>query len=348
MRPSALGSAEIALWHEMLAMSPSLQRAFFTPTFALACERSMGRTYVLLLYSGSSIRGFLPFQFKSAWHQRLRLAERIGGSMSDAAGLIAWPDLRIDAASLMRLAGLAALFITHLVQDQAQIGLDAEWSEVGYVTDIHGGPQAYFAAMREHNRDFVRDTERRLRRATRKYGELCFVRRDRIPPDMIASLIQQKRLQYQRTNVADPFTRPGHLRLIAALNEAPAPDCRLILNRLEAGNRVLAQHLGPQHHDKLSYWLPVYDPEAREVSPGRLLLWHTIQRATEDGVSMIDRGEGDVPYKRELATGSTRYGHANWIGRTPRLVLARAWQSVEWRMQSWHRQITPTISKHGE
>ncbi len=89
MRPSALGASEIALWHQMQAQTRSLQRAFF----ALACERATGRAYVLILDDGSTIRGFLPFQFQSAWHQRLRLAERIGVDLSDAAGVIALSEL---------------------------------------------------------------------------------------------------------------------------------------------------------------------------------------------------------------------------------------------------------------
>ena len=120
---------------------------------------------------------------------------------------------------------------------------------------------------------------------------------------MIAGLVQLKRRQYQRTHMPDALAAERHVRLLAAMNEAPAPDCHLVMNRLEAGDRVLAQHLGPQHHEVLSYWFPVYDPEASNVSPGRLLLWLTIQRAEEYGIALIDRGEGDMPHKRELARG---------------------------------------------
>jgi CelD/BcsL family acetyltransferase involved in cellulose biosynthesis len=69
-----------------------------------------------------------------------------------------------------------------------------------------------------------------------------------------------------------------------------------------------------------------------------LLLWRTIQCADEYGIALIDRGEGDAPYKRELATGSTRYGRATWSGRVARSLPARAWQSLEWRLQTWSRR----------
>ena len=93
---SELQAREIETWHQMLAQSGSLHRAFFTPAFAMACERAHGRAYVAVLHDASGIRAYLPFQFKSVWHQRIRLAERIGGDLSDAAGLIAWPDFRVE------------------------------------------------------------------------------------------------------------------------------------------------------------------------------------------------------------------------------------------------------------
>lgn len=333
MRPSALGGAETTAWQEMQARSPFLRRAFLTPNFALACERATGRAYVAVLYDSSGIRAFFPFQFRTLWHQRLRLAEHIGGNMSGAAGLIAPADFRITSTELMRLTGLAYLFITDLVDGQQQFGLDIEWSQIGYVTDLHAGSDAYFAALLQRDRFLVRDTERRLRKAQKEYGTVCFSRPDPIPPNMITSLIAEKRLQYQRAQASDPFATATNHRLVDVLNEAPAPDCRLVMSRLEANGRILAQHLGPQHHEVLSHWFPVYAPDARNVSPGRLLLWYMIQQANEAGIRLIDFGEGDALYKRELATGSARYGRVGWTSGGVRSVPARAWQSMEWRLQ---------------
>ena len=338
LRPSALGAAELAAWRQMQLGSASLRRAFLSPTFAQACERANGRTYVAVLHQAGGIRGFFPFQFRTAWHERLRLAERIGGDLCDAAGVIACDALRLSSASLMRLCGLGSLVITHLIEDQMRFGLDAELWNVGHLIEIGRMPNAYFAAMTARNRNFVRDTERRLRRAEKAFGALNLVRLEQIPAPTIAGLIELKRQQYQRTHMPDAFAAERNVRLLAAMNEAPAPDCRLVMNRLEAGGRALAQHLGPQHHDVLSYWFPVYDPEAGDVSPGRLLLWLTIQRADEYGIALIDRGEGDAAHKRELATGSTRYGRATWSGRVARSIPARAWQSLEWRLQTWSRR----------
>jgi hypothetical protein len=92
--------------------------------------------------------------------------------------------------------------------------------------------------------------------------------------------------------------------------------------------------MGLQHHGVLSYWLPVYDRDARNVSPGRLLLWHIIRTAGESGIRLIDYGEGDAPYKRELSTGSLAYGRADWFRGNTRAMIARCWQSLEWRLRN--------------
>jgi CelD/BcsL family acetyltransferase involved in cellulose biosynthesis len=321
-----------------MAGSPSLQRAFFSHGFAEACERAMGYAYVGVLYDNSEIRGFLPFQFRSAWHERFRLAERIGGNLAQGASLVAWPDVTIDSAALLRLCGVSVMHVTQLMSGQERFGLDAEWTQMGYFTDLNDGSDAYFAALLTRDRLLVRDTERRLRKAAQGYGRLSYIKSDRVSAEMIEGLVTEKREQYRRTQVPDPFVDKRNLQLFAALDDARAPDCRLVFNRLEAGNRVLAQHLGLQYHDVLSHWFPVYDPEARSVSPGRLLLWYMIQQAAEDGTKLIDYGAGDALYKRELSTGSLQYGRANWSSRGIRSIIARVWQSMEWRLQGRARR----------
>jgi CelD/BcsL family acetyltransferase involved in cellulose biosynthesis len=344
LRPSSLGTGELVAWRQMQTQWPPLQRAFLTPRFALACEHAHGRAYVAVLHHGGAVRGFLPFQFRSAWHQRLRIAERIGGALCDAAGLVAVPGLRVSGSQLLRAMGLSSLQMSDLITGQEQLGLHADWSQSGYVTDLSGGPDAYFAALLARDRALVRDTERCLRNTRKQHGEPIYHSTDDVAPKMIAGLISSKRAQYARTGVPDPFRRPANGRLLEVLGADPAGDCRLVFARLEAGGRVLAQHLGLRHEGVMSYWFPAYDPETRAVSPGRLLLWHIILHSAKEGVRMIDYGEGDAAYKREFATGSVPYGRATWYGGGVRSGFARIFQGLEWRLRAkFHRwQPRPT------
>jgi CelD/BcsL family acetyltransferase involved in cellulose biosynthesis len=325
----------------MQAQWPPLRRAFLTPRFALACEKANGRAYVAVLHNGGVICGFFPFQFRSAWHHRLRIAERIGGGLCDAAGLVAAPDLRVTGPRLVRAARLASMQVSHLVADQERLGLDADWCQSGYITDLSDGPDAYFEALLKRDRPLVRDTERCLRKIRKDCGEPVYLVPDSIAPGMVAELIASKRAQYHRTNVPDPFARTADRRLLHVLRDMPADECRVVVSRLEVGGHLLAQHLGVRHGEVMSYWFPAYDRAARSVSPGRLLLWNIIQSAGEAGIRLIDYGEGAAAYKREFATGSVRYGRVSWYGGGVGSALARLYEGLEWRLRARSHRWLP-------
>ena len=330
----ALGRPEVAAWADMMARFRPLQRAFLTPTFAAACHHAYGRAYVAVVHSAGKIRAFLPFQFRSKWHYKLRLAERIGGELCDNAGLIAEPGFRVEPGTLLALCGLGGLFITHLGAEQDAFGLAASTRGIGHRIDLSAGAAGYFAMLRTERKGFVQDTERRLRRSARQFGTLRFDVIVRPGAHVIAELIAMKRQQYRRTQVADPFADPRRLRLVEGLAEMASEECEPLLTQLTANGRILAQHLGLRHAGVLSYWFPVYDPAARQISPGRLLLWHTIERADELGITLVDRGEGDSEAKRDFSTGTVEFGQASYFATTVRARLARLYQAAEWR---WER-----------
>lgn len=332
-RPSRLNGVERAAWREFMAQAPHLQRAFFTHAFALACERAHGHVRVAVLRQGHALVGFLPFQFAGAWQRRAGLAEQIGGALCDHAGLIARPGFRIDPLSLPRLCRVGVLSISDLSDGQAEFGLCVPEIRSGHVIDLTEGPAAYLLWLNATNRDFVAKTKRRLRRLTEEYGAVTFTY-DTCPSwPAVRDLLDSKRAQYARTGVGDPFTDPARLGLIRALVEAADPECCPVLTTLAAGERLLARHFGLVHQGHLSYWFPVYDPEASKLSPGRMLLWFTITDADRHGLRLIDRGEGDSQAKRDFSTGVRRFGRAAWHDGGWRSLAARACQSVAWRLR---------------
>lgn len=344
MRPSALGAAERAAWAGMVAATPALHRAFFALGFARACETAHGRACVAILHEGGAIRGFLPFQFASPWHQRLRLAERIGGGFADNAGVIAAPDLVLDPPTLLRACGLGRLFISELAEGQDTFGLAATDWRAGYLIELADGPAAYFEGLAARHREWVQNSRRKLRRVEREIGPLRLVRTERPDPDELTQLIDAKRAQYRRTGVPDPFVAPHRMRLLAALLDGTDPDCQAEMTTLHAGERILAQHLGLTCHGVLSWWFPVYDPDAGKLSPGRLLLWHIIAAAAENGLRLIDCGEGDQEYKRQFGTRPARYGRADWSAGTLRAAAGRLWQAAEWRLARRRVSAAPALS----
>lgn len=82
-----------------------------------------------------------------------------------------------------------------------------------------------------------------------------------------------------------------------------------------------------------------FDPEAKSLSPGTLLVASTIRRAIEEGLSAFDFLRGDEPYKRRW---KPQHVHANvrWLWPKSGLAgaLARSWNRAGWRIESKLRE----------
>ena len=330
--PSELDEDEIAAWLRFMTATPSLQRAFLAPGFARACEAAQGGVRVAVLRDGAGICAFLAFQFRSRWHAALGAAEGIGGGLTDHAGLVARAGFHIAPGLLLRLCGLGSLFLRQVSPAQAAFGLTSDPAGIGHLIDIAAGPAAYFEALALRDRAFVLDTERRARRMAREFGDIRHVAMPDPPAEAVEEVIAAKRIQYGRTGVGDPLSRPEARRLLLQLARQGGADCRLMLCSLHAGRHVLARHLGLMHGRTLSYWFPVYDAAARAVSPGRILLWHTIRDATALGITLIDRGGGDTQAKRDFSTGTVRFGVAHYTTPSLRGRIAHVAQAAAWRI----------------
>lgn len=333
-RPSELTAAECADWADMLKQTPHLRRAFFSHGFALACEQATGLAHAALIRDrNNAVVAILPFQFADVWSRRMGVAQRMGGGVADHCGLIARPGMRIAPARLMDLARIGALLLDHLSDGQAAFGLVASQTRPGHVIELPDGSAAYFASLAAANKGFLQDTERRSRRLEKEFGapQFSFT----VNPDEAAvqSLLESKRAQYARTGASDSLSDPARMNLVRVLVERKYPDCVPVLTQLSAGGRVLARHFGLMHDGYLSYWFPVYDREAQKVSPGRMLVWHTLMAADEHGIRLIDRGEGDSQAKRDFSTGVRQFGVLNLRADGWRGHVARGWQSLSWRLR---------------
>ncbi len=333
-RPSELTADERADWAGMLKQTPHLRRAFFSHGFALACEQATGLAHVALIRDRSNaVAAILPFQFADAWSRRMGVAQRMGGGLADHCGLIARPGVQIAPARLIDLARIGVLFFDHLSDGQAIFGLVASQTRPGHVIELPDGSAAYFAALAAANKSFLQDTERRSRRLEKEFGSPQFSFTANPDEAAVQALLEAKRAQYARTGVDDSFADPGHMNLVRALVAGKYPDCIPVLTLLSAGGRVLARHLGLLHDGHLSYWFPVYDREAQKVSPGRMLVWHTLMAADAHGICLIDRGEGDSQAKRDFSTGVRQFGLLNLRAEGWRGHVARGWQSLTWRLR---------------
>lgn len=87
--------------------------------------------------------------------------------------------------------------------------------------------------------------------------------------------------------------------LFRRLFELFGPDGPLVLTTLWVGDRRIAAGVHLETATDLLYYNAGIDPEARELSPGVLMIHAYVRRALERGIRRMDFLRGDEPYKYE-------------------------------------------------
>ena len=333
LRVGELTAADVQEWRRLCESVPQLISPFYAYAYALAVAETGREVRICRLQREGAPVGFLPFQFAGAIERTLGAGEPLGGSMTDYVGIIARPDVQIAPAGLLRACRLNYFAFTHLDRPQLEYGLQAETSEPGLRIVMGADARSYWDTLRTTDGKFVGDTERRERQLATQVGELQLTF-ETTDAAVLEHLIAEKRRQYRDTHVPDALAEPWKIQLLNNLMKQQDPGCQPILSTLRAGSTWVASHLGLRHGPVLHYWFPVYNPELRRYSPGRLLLKTILRAASERGVQVIDRGAGASEAKRDLANESHDYFSGVWHRNGPRAFSFRAIQSARWRRQA--------------
>ena len=86
---------------------------------------------------------------------------------------------------------------------------------------------------------------------------------------------------------------------IRRLFEAFGPADALRLAFLTVGGRRIAAGISFETADTIYYYNAGVDPDARELSPGVLMVERYVRRALESGIKTLDFLRGDETYKYE-------------------------------------------------
>ncbi len=330
VRPQNLSQPEIQAWDTLCRSWPQLCTAFFSPHYTRAVAAVHSGVYVCVLERGSELVGFFPFQFANPLYRLLGAAERVGEEMTDHFGLIAAPDVRVDAATILTLTGLHHLNFTHLDESQLSCGLEGERPEIGYMIRFDCG-KSYWEQLRKSNRKYVSETERKERQLQAEYGPLrfCWMEPDWRQP--LRDVMQRKSEQYVRTGKDDWLAVPWKQRLLELLAASEAETCRGVLSTLYAGDTWVASHFGLRCCGVLHYWFPVYNTELSRYGPGHLLRRALITSATERGIHTVDHGLGDALHKRVCTNAVQTYYRGSWFTPGVAALFCRAAYSARWR-----------------
>jgi CelD/BcsL family acetyltransferase involved in cellulose biosynthesis len=331
--PRDLDPAHVAAWDGLLARHPALQSPFLSVHYARAVQAAGKRVRVCVIYRDGLPAGFFPFQFDNLGTQLMGAAEHVGGIMTDYAGLVAEPGLRVTPAQLLKLARLSTFTFSHLDETQQASGLSGESPRIGLRLRLDAA-DPLGALLRPQHR-YMKDSERCARLAERDLGPLEFTfdqHADR--GALLDHLIEQKRLQYKRTQVGDALQAPWTRRLLHLLAQIDEPGCHGQLSTLYAGGQWLASHFGLTCHGVLHHWMPVYNPDFNKYAPGRLLMHRMIEACPRAGILTIDHGEGDSVSKRQTANEEHFYLRGQWHNRSIASLISRSYQSLRWHLEA--------------
>ncbi len=223
------------------------------------------------------------------------VAEAVADHLADTTGRHPW-----DVVDLRRLKcgdpasdALAAAFGAREMAEGWTLNVERE--DVCPVVTLpeHADMDAYLATLGKKQRHEIR---RKVRRAE-GVGEV----RLRDSADPLADLEAFIHLHQKRWTILGLFPdTPGgeQSRTFARrLFELNGPDGALRLTFLTVGERQVAAGIHFETEDGYLWYNAGIDPDARELSPGVLMVYSYVQRALAAGKRRIDFLRGDEPYK---------------------------------------------------
>ncbi|PZO18582.1 MAG: GNAT family N-acetyltransferase [Burkholderiales bacterium] len=305
----ALEPGELVAWQGIHETSEQSRWAFLSPAFSSAAHRSTGPVTLLLFFDGTELVAVLSLQRSRGWLGKLGLFEPVGRELADYFGLVAREGVQINLQQALKQARIPCLYFTHLDEQQQRYGLAGSSPRIGLRTFVHpDGGEKHWELLRVQDKKLVADTERRERKLEKEHGAIHFEMQSSDPERVLGELIRMKNEQYFRTGkLGAPLTDSDNVTLLRDLSRNSETSCMGRLSSISVNGELVAAHFGLQSSATLHFWFPVYNDRYSAYSPGRILFRRILLASQQEGINMIDRGEGDTPAKRDFANHSHQY-----------------------------------------
>lgn len=347
VEPADLTPREIGLWREIQSASRHLASPFFAPEFTLAMGVVRPDARVAVLTVGGRTAGFLPYHETSPG-----VAKPIGGPISDFQGPVVAPDVPWTATGLLAACNLKAYDYNHAPATIAPLAAGAVHRAQSPHIDLAAGFRAYADGRAAASKDAIRSVERRRRKIEREIGPLRLEMRDG-RAEAWDWLVAAKSAHYRRIGVASGFAVPWVARALDRLRCHATRDFAGMLHTLHAGDRLVAAQFGLGTPTTLAWCYTTYDEALRNYGPGTLLLMLAAERAAAEGITLIDLGRGDEPYKATYANGETPLCEGSIeralsvqgaIRRAQKVALRAAARVPLGRYESWPRRAMARLT----
>ena len=319
----------------MQRATASLANPFLSAEFAVAVGRFRPAARVAVLYDGSAIAGFFPFE-------RRRLGAGVpicGWPGTLCQGLVHAPGADWNPRDLLRACQLSVWQFDHLVTGQKPFERYHTATAPSPVIDLSSGFASYHAQLAAKSPRFSRDLARRARNLARDAGELRFVA-DVPDISLLRTLMAWKSEQYRRIAAIDRFDRPWVVGLLDVLHGIRSAHVNGVLSAIYAGDQPVAAQFGLRSGNVFAGWFTAYDRRFARYSPGLIQFVRMAEELAAAGVHTIDLGEGVAAYKERLKTHDIFVASGIVTGRSPLAAAHRVrMNSVQWTAQAvFHHQ----------
>ncbi len=296
IHPKELTAPEIAVWRDLQAQN-GLASPYLSAEWAQMVGEERPDARVVVLSERGTIQGFLGAQRRSRF-----AAMGLGAPIADYQGLIGAPDLPVTATELCRALKVGRLDLDHVPAGQAFFAPYEAVRDGSWIVETGGSGAAYRAGLKERRAEFVRQTDKKMRKMGKERGEAVFtaLSKDRAH---FGQMLGWKRMQLLRSGQPDIWTTPWIARVLGATFESEAAGCRGALFTMTVGETLVAASYFLRSEGVLHDWIIAHNPAYEAYSPGVALARWAIEWAGDNGIGEVDFGPGGYQYKRQLATG---------------------------------------------
>jgi len=289
IHPKELGQAEAVLWRVHQRADAALASPYLSPDWAQAVGAVRTDARVCVIDGG---RGFLGAQRLSRFS-----AMGLGAPIADTQGVVSEAGLGVTAGALCRALKVGRIDFTHAPAGQTLF--KPAFSEGAWVAETFSSRDLYEAALRAKRAEFVRQTDKKLRKLTREREVTFGV--STAPADF-EILLAWKRAQLKQTRQPAIWDAPWVRHVIETCFHARAPHFAGRLFTMHVDGRVAAANFCLAGERALHMWIIGHDEAFEAASPGVQLARWVVGWAGEHGLAEVDFGPGAYRYKRQLST----------------------------------------------
>jgi CelD/BcsL family acetyltransferase involved in cellulose biosynthesis len=317
-----LSSADIAAWSAIQLAHVKLASPYFRPEFTQLVGAVRGDVEVAVLEDGGSPVGFFPFQ-----RNRFGMGRPVGNELNDCAGLIAAPDVELDARELLRACGLKTWHFDNVLASQRLLAPHCRRESCSSHIDLAAGFDAYLAHRTRRGR-LMQNYRRYMRMMTAEVGPVRY-EVDCRDPGYISKLLDWKRDQIRREHLPNICEFTWVHQLLETVLKCESPHFVPLLSVTFAGGRIAAIQLMLRTGDVAHGWFMSYDRELSRYSPGFLALIESLKAACALGIRRLELGKGPEEFKKNLRNGTTPMCEgAIDCGRTTAALRSACWQAA--------------------